>query len=83
MLFFNYKLALFILAYRIIIENIIFNFSRSRFGITKEIMKFYPVWLVIQSFFLVFTMVLGQFNIFVWHGKRPNNKRNNNANHNL
>ncbi len=50
MLFFNYKLALFILAYRIIIENIIFNSSRSRFGITKEIMKFYPVWLIIQSF---------------------------------
>jgi hypothetical protein len=26
---------------------------------------------VIQTFFLVFTMVLGQFNLFSWHGKKP------------
>jgi len=32
---------------------------------------FYPVWLIIQTFMLVFTMILGQFGFFVWHGKRP------------
>ncbi len=83
MLFFNYKLALLIFAYRIIMENFTFHYSHSRFGITKAMLTFYPVWLIIQNFFLVFTMVLGQFNIFVWQGKRPDKKRNNNANHNL
>ena len=83
MLFFNYKLALLIFAYRIIMENFTIHYSHSRFGITKAMLTFYPVWLIIQNFFLVFTMVLGQFNIFVWQGKRPDKKRNNNANHNL
>jgi len=83
MLFFNIKIALIIFLYRIIVENITISYSRSRFGFTKEMLRFYPIWLVIQNFFLVLTMVLGQFNIFVWKGKRPTSKRNNNANHNI
>ncbi|MDD3869907.1 MAG: glycosyltransferase [Candidatus Cloacimonetes bacterium] len=83
MLFFNIKIALIIFLYRIIVENITISYSRSRFGFTKEMLRFYPIWLVIQNFFLVLTMVLGQFNIFVWKGKRPTSRRNNNANHNI
>ena len=71
MMFFNFYLGLFIFAFRILIENITLNNARRFFGVSARMMRFYPIWLVIQTFFLVFTMVLGQFNIFVWHGKRP------------
>lgn len=83
MLFFSLKLALFILAFRILIENLMASYARSSFGVTSKMMRFYPIWLVIQTFFLVFTMVLGQFNIFVWHGKKPYKKDNNHAASNL
>lgn len=83
MMFFNFYLGLFIFAFRILIENITFGFSRKTFGISSKMMHFYPIWLVIQTFFLVFTMVLGQFNIFVWHGKRPYKRNNGHAANNL
>jgi len=83
MMFFNFYLGLFIFAFRILIENITFSYSRKTFGISSKMMRFYPIWLVIQTFFLVFTMVLGQFNIFVWHGKRPYKRNNENALNNL
>lgn len=71
MMFFNLWLGLVIFAFRILIENIFLGNTKSRFGINAKMMSFYPIWLIIQTFFLVFTMVLGQFNFFVWHGKRP------------
>lgn len=83
MMFFSVKLGLLIFAFRILIENLFASYARSRFGITAKMLLFYPIWLVIQTFFLVFTMVLGQFNIFVWHGKRPYKRNNNNANSSL
>ncbi len=71
MMFFNLKLGIAIFLLRVLIENIYFSYSRSTLGISAKMMRFYPIWLVIQTFLLVFTMVLGQFNIFVWHGKKP------------
>ena len=71
MLFLCWQVGLGIFLFRITIENIFFSYARSRFGVTGKMAAFYPVWLVIQSFMLVFTMILGQFNLFVWHGKRP------------
>lgn len=71
MLAFNWKLALLIYAFRILVENIFFSYARSHFEVSAKMMRFYPIWLLIQNFFLVFTMVLGQFNLFVWHGKKP------------
>ncbi len=76
MIFFNLYLGIFIFAFRILIENITLHNARRHFGVTSQMMRFYPTWLVIQTFFLVFTMVLGQFNIFVWHGKRPYKRSN-------
>ncbi|NLK49473.1 MAG: glycosyltransferase [Candidatus Cloacimonetes bacterium] len=69
--FFNWKLALGAFVFRIAIELTFLSYARSRFGVTSRMMRFYPLWIVIQTFFLVFTMVLGQFNLFIWHGKRP------------
>lgn len=69
--FFNWKLALGAFVLRIAIELTFLSYARSRFGVTARMMRFYPLWIVIQTFFLVFTMVLGQFNLFIWHGKRP------------
>ncbi|HQH49969.1 MAG TPA: glycosyltransferase [Candidatus Cloacimonadota bacterium] len=71
MLAFNWKLALLIYAFRILVENIFLGYARSHFEVSARMMRFYPIWLLIQNFFLVFTMVLGQFNLFVWHGKKP------------
>lgn len=79
MMIFSVKLGLFIFAFRILIENIFLRYARSRFGVSNKMMNFYPIWLVIQTFFLVFTMVLGQFNFFVWHGKRPYKRSERNA----
>lgn len=71
MMLFSFRLGLAIFALRILIENIYFGYSRSALGISSRMMNFYPIWLLIQTFMLVFTMILGQFNIFVWHGKKP------------
>lgn len=71
MLLFSWKLALGIFCFRILIENILIAYAKPHFDVSNRMMAFYPLWICIQSFFLVFTMVLGQFNLFVWHGKRP------------
>ena len=78
-LVFSWKIALAILILRVIIENIFFGNTRSRFGVTRKMAMFYPIWIVIQTFFLVFTMVLGQFNLFEWYGKKPYQKRGSNV----
>ncbi|HOA29253.1 MAG TPA: glycosyltransferase [Candidatus Cloacimonadota bacterium] len=71
MMLINLPLGLIIFAYRILIENIMISYSRKHFGISSRMLGFYPLWLIIQTFFLVFTMIMGQFGFFVWHGKRP------------
>lgn len=78
LMFINLKLGLAVFAYRIIIEHIMIAYTRKHFGVSARMLRFYPLWLIIQTFMLVFTMVLGSLGIFVWHGKRPP-KRNNNA----
>jgi cellulose synthase/poly-beta-1,6-N-acetylglucosamine synthase-like glycosyltransferase len=83
MMLFNFKLGLLIFTFRILIENLFVSYARARFGVSGKMMLFYPIWLLIQTFFLVFTMVLGQFNIFVWHGKRPYKRNANHANNSL
>ncbi|HPF09687.1 MAG TPA: glycosyltransferase [Candidatus Cloacimonadota bacterium] len=77
MMLLNFKLGLAIFMYRIIIELSMISYSRKHFGISNRMLNFYPIWMIIQTFFLVFTMVLGQFGIFVWHGKRPPKGVNN------
>lgn len=78
-LFFNWKLALAIFVLRVMFELFLMDNNGHRFGMTRRMFRFYPIWIVIQTFFLVFTMVLGQFNLFVWHGKRPYRRSIDNA----
>ncbi|MBM4402859.1 MAG: glycosyltransferase [Candidatus Cloacimonetes bacterium] len=76
MFVFNWKFALGMIGLRIMVENIFLFYSRRFFPIIDSRMHwFYPVWFLIQSFFLVFTMILGQFNLFVWHGRKPYRRR--------
>jgi len=81
LMFINLKLGLLVFAYRILIELMMVSYSHKHFGVSSRMLRFYPIWLVIQTFMLVFTMILGQLGIFVWHGKRPpkgvNNALNN------
>lgn len=74
MMFINFKLGLGIFAYRIVIEHLMISYTRKHFGVTSSMLWFYPIWLFIQTFFLVFTMVLGRLGMFVWHGKRPSQR---------
>lgn len=78
LMFINLKLGLAVFAYRIIIEHIMIAYTRKHFGVSGRMLRFYPFWVIIQTFMLVFTMVLGSLGLFVWHGKRPP-KRNKNA----
>ncbi|HHV36241.1 MAG TPA: glycosyltransferase [Candidatus Cloacimonetes bacterium] len=78
LMFINLKLGLAVFAYRIIIEHIMIAYTRKHFGVSGRMLRFYPLWVIIQTFMLVFTMVLGSLGLFVWHGKRPP-KRNKNA----
>lgn len=71
LMFVNFKLGLAAFIYRILIELIMISYSHKHFGVNKRMLGFYPIWLVIQTFMLVFTMILGQLGMFVWHGKRP------------
>lgn len=71
MFIFSWKIALSIMIFRWTVETVFLSYTRKRFGIGNEMAWFYPIWFVIQTFFLVFTMVLGQFNLFSWHGKKP------------
>lgn len=71
MFIFSWKLALVFLATRIAVELTFVSYAREKFHVSSRMLLFYPLWLVIQTFFLVFTMLLGQFNLFVWHGKKP------------
>ncbi len=82
LMFINLRLGLAVFAYRIIIELLMASYSHKHFGVSSRMLRFYPVWLIIQTFMLVFTMLLGQLGIFVWHGKRPP-KGVNNANGHL
>lgn len=77
LMFVNLKLGLLVFAYRILIELIMVSYSHKHFGVSKRMLGFYPVWLFIQTFMLVFTMILGQLGIFVWHGKLPPKGVNN------
>ncbi len=78
LMFINLKLGLAVFAYRIIIEHIMIAYTRKHFGVSGRMLRFYPFWVIIQTFMLVFTMVLGSLGLFAWHGKRPP-KRNKNA----
>ena len=77
MMLLNFRLGLAIFLYRITIEHIMIAYTRRYFGVSARMLRFYPLWLIIQTFFLVFTMVLGQFGLFVWHGKKPPKGANN------
>jgi len=71
LMFFNLKLGLIIFAYRILIELVMISYSHKHFEVSNRMLRFYPIWLIIQTFMLVFTMIMGQLGFFVWHGKRP------------
>lgn len=82
LLFVNFPLGLAFLLYRILVELCMISYSRKHFGVSARMLNFYPVWLAIQTFLLVFTMILGQLGLFVWHGKHPP-KGVHNANSNI
>jgi len=44
--------------------------QRKRFEMDGERLRFFPVWFVLQPFYLLPVAMLGQLNLFRWHGRR-------------
>ena len=62
----NWWLPLFIVAIRMILEIRFLKSSFDLFKLDKKLLKFYPVWFVIQPVYMVLISCLGALNIFSW-----------------
>lgn len=78
-LFIDWRFFLVALSLKFIGELQMFYFAYPVFKAHRRLIWFYPVWMVIQTIFNILTIFIGQFNIFVWHGKKQKiAKRNSN-----
>jgi len=78
-LFIDWRIFLIALALKFVGEIQMFYFSYPIFKVNRRLIWFYPVWMAIQTIFNILTIFIGQFNWFVWHGKKQKiAKRNNN-----
>lgn len=77
-LFIDWRIFLIALALKFVGEIQMFYFSYPIFKVHRRLIWFYPVWMVIQTIFNILTIFIGQFNWFVWHGKKQKNTKRNN-----
>ena len=77
-LFIDWRIFLFALALKFIGEVQMFYFSYPVFKVHRRLIWFYPVWMVIQTIFNILTIFIGQFNWFIWHGKKQKIAKRNN-----
>lgn len=77
-LFIDWRIFLLAIAFKFVGEIQMFYFSYPIFKVNRRLIWFYPIWMVIQTVFNILTIFIGQFNWFVWHGKKQKiGKRNN------
>jgi len=72
-LFIDWRVFVLALTLKFIGELQMFYFSYPIFKVHRRLIWFYPVWMVIQTIFNILTIFIGQFNWFVWHGKKQKN----------
>ena len=70
LLVFKWQLGLILFAIKYIFEFVLVKFGFEKFFIDKERLKFFPVWFVIQPFYIITVAIMGVFNLFKWHGRR-------------
>jgi cellulose synthase/poly-beta-1,6-N-acetylglucosamine synthase-like glycosyltransferase len=78
-LFIDWRVFTIALSLKFVGELQMFYFAYPIFKSNRRLIFFYPVWMVIQTIFNILTIFFGQFNWFVWHGKKQKiAKRNSN-----
>jgi len=66
LLFFHLQAAILILLLRIILEIVFIRRAGKYFLIPQKRFYFYPVWFVMQPFYVLFVSILGQLELFRW-----------------
>ncbi len=69
-LFIDWRFFVLFLALKFVGEMQMFFFSYPIFKVSRKLIYFYPIWMAIQTIFNILTIFIGQFNMFVWHGKK-------------
>ena len=64
--FIEWWLPLIIIGLRVVFEYYFLKQSFQAFKIEKRMLKFYPIWFIIQPFYMISISVLGALNIFSW-----------------
>ncbi len=77
-LFIDWRIFVLALALKFVGEMQMFYFSYPVFKVHRRLIWFYPVWMAIQTVFNILTIFIGQFNWFVWHGKKQKIAKRNN-----
>ena len=65
-LIFNLKMALSLFVVKGLTEFIFISKNRNIFIISKQRMKFFPIWEIIQPVYILIVGILGQLNLFKW-----------------
>ncbi len=69
-LFIDWRVFVIALSLKFVGELQMFYFAYPIFKTNRRLIWFYPIWMVIQTIFNILTIFIGQFNWFVWHGKK-------------
>lgn len=69
-LFIDWRVFVMALSLKFVGELQMFYFAYPIFKTNRRLIWFYPIWMVIQTIFNILTIFIGQFNWFVWHGKK-------------
>ncbi len=69
--FVDWRLGLTFMLIREFIEINLFYFGFPYLKADRRMIWFYPIWQIIQAIFLTTTIILGQFNLYRWRGRKP------------
>lgn len=67
---FDWKTATIFLGTRIFFETLLIYTWLPLFGAKRSTFRLYPFWVFAQPMFNILVLVMGQFNLFQWQGKR-------------
>ncbi len=65
-LFVNWKIGIGIFLLKSIVEYSFLSKNRAIFKVPKERIRFYPIWAIIQPFYILVVGILGQLDFFKW-----------------
>jgi cellulose synthase/poly-beta-1,6-N-acetylglucosamine synthase-like glycosyltransferase len=68
--FHKWWIGLILFLLKLIPEMMLIKLGFREFCLPKNRLRFFPIWFVIQPFYLITVGVMGVFNLFQWHGRR-------------